>query len=601
VFSYCACLHSLRAARIIRMDTVAASLNSRHCHRKGWATLWIAILVFCSVGPIASSARRKTKDCASDHEGCADASSYLQLGHQRLILENLSESKAITSTGILAFGLLVIILVAGLFCCLPALLQQPSLPNEKTPIHPAQSTTHTTGTSVENGRPWLVLACFSFHAFCNQFMYMNFASATHVAEAAFQVDDDAINWLYSASLLGAVPSFLCVMAFSTNYRWVTTLTGIAFTVAAAWLRYLSMLQKSLPLAILSSVAIGPGTGLIFVGFAELPVLLFPQGRNQQICTGVIVQISFFGWALGALLSSLVGKSFSALSSFFLVQALFVSIALPVFFCWGHQLPSDPQASLCNEAADSSGDATTTGASNSEQVSRQTSTASLDIKESAMAMLFNWRFQLQALGMALLQAVGYAVPAVQVEVFTSKGYDRPELATSGFFFIMAGVALGMLLAGPLALAPGKESAPVVRRLILSLFWTAAVAVFMLQLCVAQLSDYLAGVSHQFEHIVYFCLMLISGACSLGFLNVTLPVVCAAAHPVPETYSGGITQLSSFALGALLTQLSTGSQFKVCTLASLGAAILMTAGICSETAPASSLLEEEPAVCRPASTG
>jgi len=70
------------------------------------------------------------------------------------------------------------------------------------------------------------------------------------------------------------------------------------------------------------------------------------------------------------------------------------------------------------------------------------------------------------------------------------------------------------------------------------------------------------------------MIAIGACSLGFVNITLPAVCHIAHPVSETHSGGTVELLGFAFGSLLTQLSSSNPSTSCAVASLVAAILMS---------------------------
>lgn len=419
-------------------------------------------------------------------------------------------------------------------------------------------------------------------------MYMNFAAATEVAEKAFHVGDAGVDWFYSTALLSAVPSFILAMTFSKTYHWAMSLAGVASTVAAAWLRYLATVQRSSALAIMSSVALGPGTGMIFTGFAQLPVMLFPPGSSRKVCTGIAVQTTFFGWAMGGLVAALLVKSPYDLSSFCFFQALIVSISLPVFlFCYGlpRHLLLGAEVPPYGTAGDTwrLGSCETYGTAGDTQMDveldpGQLHTPPLGVQESAKSMLRNWRFLLQALSCALLQAVAFTVPAVLDEVFTSKGYGPIECAVTGFAFIMAGVVLGMVLAGPLAPSSGIESKSAVNRLVLALFWSASLAMLMLQLSVGQFSSHYAHMDSSRERAINFVLVVIGGACALGFVNVTLPLVCAEAHPVSETYAGGITELLGFGLAAVVTQMSAGLQFTICFWISLAAALLMTAGMC-----------------------
>jgi len=417
---------------------------------------------------------------------------------------------------------------------------------------------------------WLTLASFSFHAFVNSFMWLNFACATEISEMAFHVDDAGVNWFYSAALLSSVPSFICAMTFGKTYHWATSLAGIAATVIAAWLRYMAIVQRSYALVIMSSVALGPGAGMIFTDFAQLPALLFPQGPNRKVSTGIAVQITFFGWAVGGLVAAVFVKSTYDLTSFSFIQALVVSLCLPVFF-YGYRLPAH---SLLGAEGPQSQETYGTVAGTQMDGDVVTRTPSLNIQESASSLFHNWRFLVQALACALLQAVGFTVPAVLEEVFSRKGYGSIECAWAGFAFIMAGVVLGMVLAAPTS---GIEDKSAAQRLVLALFWTATLAMLMMQLSVGALSSHFENLGPSHEHGIEYVLIVVGGACSLGFLNVTIPLVCAQAHPVPEAYSGGITELLAFGLAAALTQLSAGLQFSLCFGTSLAAALLMSVGI------------------------
>jgi len=431
---------------------------------------------------------------------------------------------------------------------------------------------------------WLVLASFSFHAFCNQFMFMNFAESVEISKEMFKVDDADVNWLYSAGMLSAVPSFFLVMAFSESDRWTTSFIGISCTVVSAWVRVLAVSQHNFALAVASSAFLGPGTALICTGFADLPMQLFPHGLKRKVTAGIAVQSTFLGWGMGGLLAALLIKSVSILSSFVLVQAVLVSVSLPVFL-FVHNQPLEPLSNtgecvmLGRDLAagyGAEGEQGSGGGADGGLTESIPAKAPMGMLPSFGAMLSNWRFILQASACAVLQGVGYTLPAVQEAVFATRGFTSLECATSGFVFIMAGVVLGMILASPLA-PSGK--AP---RLVLAFFWIGTLAVVMLQQSVSPQFANIAG-SHQGAQIIHLCLMIVGGGCTLGFLNITLPVVCAEVHPVSEVYSGGMIELLAFGLGALLTQWSTDGQFKVCAGASFVSAFLMTVSTMFPGAP------------------
>lgn len=432
------------------------------------------------------------------------------------------------------------------------------------------------------GGPWFVLVSFSLHAFCNQFLYLNFASVSEITEAAFHIDDLGTNWLYTTSMLSAIPSFIFVMVFSEANHWAVSFTGILATVLAGWLRYLAVAQKSYTIAMLSSAALGPGTGVILVGFAELPVLLFPQGGwSRKLCTGIAVQMTWFGWANGSLLTPYVVKTASGLTSFCLVQAICVSICLPVFLAFHrHSAESERE------------EASNYGAVDNAPI-QDSHRGHLSIKESVQLMFSNRRYVLVALATAMIQAVGFAVPAVQEEVFSNKGYNGIACAWNGFVFIMAGVAAGMLLACSIPNADDSKSTQLIPRLVLASVWIGTISMFTLQFSVHFYGGMLGGLGEVSTRVFLYSLLGIAGACSLGFVNITVPFVCSEAHPVSETYSGGTTEMLGFGLGAVLTQASTGQQFWVCAAASLAAAVLMTVGMwCPPESTETDQLELEP---------
>jgi hypothetical protein len=411
---------------------------------------------------------------------------------------------------------------------------------------------------------WVVLSSFALHAFCNQFIFLNFALITGVTRTTFSIDVAGVNFLYTTAMLAAVPSFICAMAFLDSYNWCVSFVAVLSTVIAGWLRYLAVYQQSFVLACMSSIALGPGTGVIFTGFAELPSRWFSIGWHRAVATGIAVQSAFFGWAMGGLLSPLLVTSPSTLLDFCLVQAILVSVCLPVFlYC--HQ--AAPDRVFIGEPAHYG----TQIVSNLEDPAERHLGPPPSITQAFKAMIQNWSFLSQALACALLQAVGYTMPAVQEVVFHSKGYDHIQCAVASFVFIMAGVVLGLVL----------TSTQRSNKFVLMLFWTAAIASIALELILRFLDRDLASLGHLGRYTVYIILMIVVGACSLGFLNVALPAVCSAAKPVSETHSGGMVELLGFGFGALLTQLSTGLQFSVCAVASLMAAILMSIGTSTAT--------------------
>lgn len=435
------------------------------------------------------------------------------------------------------------------------------------------------GRGAEMTNPWLVVVAFCFHSFWNQFIGMELSGVTDLAMATFRVDDASVDMVYSVSILSSVPAFVLCMLFSKHYYWSTLVVCVVCTVAAGWLRYIAVCQESFKLAVISSALLGPGNAAVFVAFADLAVMLFPLGLSRNIATGLIVQIPYVGWISGSFLTAALVRSQSDLATFCLVQALLTSISLPVILAW-HQLPRDPVARRSSlggaDRRSSLGGADMYGAVG---ISRKGSDmGKLDI-DSLGSMLVNRRFLLQALGLTLLEAVSFLLPELQVWFFANQGYNHVECATNGAVYVLSGAALGMVLTGPYAVDdPHSKSA---HRLVLVLFWSAAVTLGVLHLSVHHFAHVLGVLGHQGVRIFFYLLLGVNGSVSIGMLNVALPLVCAEAHPVAETYSGGMIQLAAALVSVLLNQcsarLNADMQLSLCALAALAAAVLMTAGL------------------------
>ena len=78
-------------------------------------------------------------------------------------------------------------------------------------------------------------------------------------------------------------------------------------------------------------------------------------------------------------------------------------------------------------------------------------------------------------------------------------------------------------------------------------------------------------------VFILLMIPAGGASLGFLGPAMGVAVAGTHPVSELYSSGAIELGIQVMGAVLTQLSSGSAgYTVLSVASWIIALIMIFG-------------------------
>lgn len=405
--------------------------------------------------------------------------------------------------------------------------------------------------TAERGQ-WLTLATFAFHAVSNQFLFMDFAPVSEITKETFDISDAGVNWLYTVSLLAAIPSLLFVMSFIDSHNWLVSFFGVTSTVAAAWLRLASVHYHSFELAVVSSVALGLGVGTIFTGFTELPARCFPEEKDRAIAAAIAAQSAFFGWAAGGLMVPLLIISYPTMKSFFWVQAIAVTLGLPIF-CFGHSTSTEAAPSMGGGQAE-----TTYGSGQLEDVQGKKSEDGSSIVSSVASMFLDTNFALQANSIATLEAVGFTIPAVQEAVLADEGYSHIDVALFGFCFIFAGVIVGLAF-GEFAPRFGNP-----RKIVLGLFWTGALAIGML----CGLVFMTKGGKY---FLAYFFLLVIGGGCSLGFVNVALPIASAALPGKPESHTGGYVGIMALALAALLTQFSTGRQFTVCAIAALFAAI------------------------------
>ena len=73
------------------------------------------------------------------------------------------------------------------------------------------------------------------------------------------------------------------------------------------------------------------------------------------------------------------------------------------------------------------------------------------------------------------------------------------------------------------------------------------------------------------------MIPAGGASLGFVGPAMGVAVAGTHPISELYSSGAIELGLQLMGAMLTQLSSGSKgYTVLSLASWVIALAMLVG-------------------------
>eukprot|EP00927_Polykrikos_kofoidii_P031675 TRINITY_DN27198_c0_g1_i1.p1 TRINITY_DN27198_c0_g1~~TRINITY_DN27198_c0_g1_i1.p1 ORF type:complete len:466 (+),score=88.66 TRINITY_DN27198_c0_g1_i1:39-1400(+) len=418
-----------------------------------------------------------------------------------------------------------------------------------------------TEASTNEEKRWGVLASFACHAFLNQFMFMNFIASKPMA-SAFRVNKEAITELYTVTLLSVLPSILLVAQLLDVYNWLVPFICVLCTAASGWMRVTAVDTRSYGFMVLANVFTAPGTALVFAGFKELPSKWFPEERLNLVATAVAVQSAFIGWACGALAPALLVSTEKDLGLLLLKQAVVASLC-PIIFCLLHvSVPTQAAETARLSAVSASGDSP-------QRRQRRMSFVDKSSAYSASVMVSTPAFLLQGFASALLEGVGFAVPALLEGAYLEEGVLSLTASTwLGAIFIFAGAAFGLILG---FCAPGAEHADKLNGLVLTIFWAAVITVFLLQ----KSMDSSPGILGSFSVIVI--LTIICGGATLGFVGLGLTLACSAVPDVPESHSGGLMGFMAFGFGALITETSVGRKLLSAQIASVIAASFMTVGI------------------------
>mmetsp|Transcript_137074 Transcript_137074/g.292763 ORF Transcript_137074/g.292763 Transcript_137074/m.292763 type:complete len:419 (+) Transcript_137074:92-1348(+) len=397
---------------------------------------------------------------------------------------------------------------------------------------------------------WHALASCVFHSIINQIMFFDFASIPHLTKLTFQIDDAEVKWLYTISLIAAIPTIFCIMALLDTYKVAVALVGVGGTAIASLLRLVAAHQASFTLAILSSVALGVGYGKVLVDFTAITKTWFASSpKEHAMATAIVVQGSFFGWALGGVIVPVVHTQ-SGLIRLCIVQAICASL------CWLIHLPFNWAPSVDEERPSEPTEHTAL-----KYVAGQ---STIGIGKSLTLMLCNSSFLMLLVGGGLCQGIAFAVPAISAEALLSNGVRLHTTAWANFGFIMSGVIVGLII--------GRSGVVGKKILILNLSWVLMGALVGLQLVASS-----KGMGQSERDPIMILLMLASGASSLGSVNAVVERICEVALPIPETHAGGTMEVLGLVLASFLTQWSVGQEFKVLAGASICAAVATSVGL------------------------
>lgn len=415
-------------------------------------------------------------------------------------------------------------------------------------------------------RRYLVLLAFAIQSACNSFMFMDYATVATESRALLGgIDDEALNWLYSVSLITCMP-FTPFAAWLVHQNFQLAIGFLMLTnLAGAWLRYTAALYSSYMCAVISSCCIGAAASVVICSFAYVPEQYFGT-EERTLATALAVQSNYFGWALGCVLVPAIihGADYvSDFQTFSLVQAVILTSSL-LFFPVFKKTSKHEQEAVNGEESHlvrkEASDHHETDASTGEQLCR---------------LIKNPRYVILAICAGALTGAGYAIPAVQDEILTNKSIGMSETLVSwaNFAFVAAGVVTGLSLGNIVR----RDQYDIVLR---GIFLLASVAVSAVTV--------LAYYPHWFSSNVFSILLLVfaslAGAATLGGTSIALNSAVRLFRntetdclDVSEAYSAGMVEWLIQGWGGGLTFLCTGGASGFAMIAAaLGASTILLIG-------------------------
>jgi len=402
---------------------------------------------------------------------------------------------------------------------------------------------------------WLVLLAFSLNNACNAFMFMNFATVTALTKDIFSVDDTGANWLYSASLLAAMPTFFLVLSYITTHNWKIHFLCAFLNLVGAYLRYQAVVSGSYTLAQLSSIAIGLSAAVILVSITDVAKRWFAPAQ-QTLAITIAVQSNYSGWCLGGFLTPNIcafddtfnGGEFldcdvtrSQFEFFLLVQAVVVTLVMVIFVAFYRASPDTlrghPDSVRSTSEGEGEGEDEGTIVGNLSELSR------------------NGPYVVKMFAFSVLGGISFAITAVQGEVFTNPKYGagltNAQSSITNTVFILSGVIAGISLA--FCAKDDKHFEGILKGLFALCTVSLTVMTGMTEM---QDTTEASGVPHNVIFGIYVVLMMGAGISSLGFIGIALSRAVQVAKPVGEAYSGGLVEWWIQVWGAILAQVTTG---------------------------------------------
>jgi hypothetical protein len=392
---------------------------------------------------------------------------------------------------------------------------------------------------------WLVLGTFAFTSGIGAFLCMNFSAVSAVSKDVLCTDDTGLNLTYSIVLLTVLPVAFPVVMYIERHFYSLSFLAVVANVAAGWLRWLSVVRGSYTLALLSSVFVGLSAAVVINSFAIMGARYFPPSQ-RAMAVSLAVQSNYAGWGLGAVVMPNVVSSAHDLERAMLVQAFIISFSAVTFALFFREAPLTPPCDIEALAA----------LPLEPKLDNHAST--LSPWESVKRLFAVRKTAMQMFVFSSMSGIGFAVPAIQDEVFTSSEFGQFALSSSqsgdtNVAFIFAGVLVGIVL--PLV-AKGERQRDAAFK---ATSWVAtfgltgmAVLVLRLETSDGTLSEGAWTSDSVFSY--QLVLMVLSGVGTLGSAGIGLAAIVNTAQPVSHEYSAGSVEWWNQVVGAVRLWLS-----------------------------------------------
>jgi hypothetical protein len=409
---------------------------------------------------------------------------------------------------------------------------------------------------------------------------MDFASVSTLGDTIFSTTDSGLNWLYSASLITVCVASIVFTGIMQRWKrggnWAVMGMGVVGNVAGGWTRWYSVRQGSYAIAMASSVLLGVAGAAIIVSIVPLAKHNFSVAQ-RTLATTIAVQLNYAGWCIASVVIPTFSSTEHDLEHLMFLQAVIISAGLPLFLFFHRPQPAAAAAAAaklkcCGGSADPAATALRNGGKkigtysilddeipgsyNVEEEDDDDDRAAEDGagEGSPWGLLANCNFVVQSLAFAMLGGISFAIPAVQDEIFNELGLDQDITKWTNLAFLASGVVSGLSLGAIFHRFGIQPTSPTSMQVLRVLFSVCTVALAMLAVVSYSATG---GAVNKGITIVIFIAMMVSGACSLGFVGVALSQAVAVAHPVSEIYSASFVEWFLQIWGVVFAQLCAGT--------------------------------------------